>query len=1344
MIRKKWNIGEMKVLVIILFSLFSYVSPILSWGQTNEEDSSHQPISETLNTSDSLSLLDSDQSMNLVNAESSEDSVVSDSSTSDSSIEKSVNDQKNELAAYEARDGAKNIIDSVVVMDWELYREKTGKRESLTVEPKSNADSNQAYNFSFKWSIAPGKLGRNILPGDHFSLEIPQNENRDTGHWYAVSGDWQTVLTNDGVHAIYQYRVENSADGKTQVIRIEFLDGVDALHINTLESELEFVGFMNYVTKEGVQAVTFGRDTNGAALSKNITFNQIALNATNGFSFKYGSAGSNNSLKWGIQFNGAANVELSGDEVDYNANGGEGNTYQGFYRDKPGRNVWHPWGTNYTDIFAPAGKEGGGELGGYVEDELPAEAEVTTLTIAAYIPIPIGLTQENYTKQEGVYSSSTAAFQSFVLADYGDGPTYRSITDTGEVQKPKTGTGFTLLTQETNETKAQFKARIQAQPYQYGVYKEASRISTVMMHYGSMKQVGNEQEKLSDLTDDSYTGRVITNPKNGQSVQITQFAATAADYSIKRGYYAEEDRELLENYYSITFGDSNIIGGKSAAYNISLTVRYPPSTPSGPIRNESAIYTHSALTLNRKEPEAMPKRDAATAELKNPYGSITLNANQALLQKFDVERDENDQYVPINGAEFKLQVKDGSDWKDVEKNGDLLLFVTDGIKYYEVENGATVEKTVNGLVKVDFGELGLANGTYRFVETKPAAGYDEKKSPNWSETANAVVSDAFDIPSTTSRGPTVTVWNKKLPQVKYTVEHYVQKSEGNTAKENFELRQTEEKSGYLGQEVVGETLMDLLKSYEYNEDLSIDYGKITGTVTEDGELKLQLYYTIAAEVPFTFYKQGMNGEMMPSVDTNGNQLYDEKGRELKVAFDVYEWDENWGVSNPYSLGNGPKGKPEVWTKVNNEPLTTDALGRIRVPEITDLTKYYAIVEVATYPDYVLAYNDPEKTTGEDGYREVYWCVRMSDKTLFSTPSWANGTEVDKPDFEVPSESNSNRYILKNRKPEISLFKVNEQDEPMPSSEKQKVQFEIYRWTGGGYFMENRAYNKSPWEKLTVGETDNQGYFTTIGQTGLNGNAQKNYDWYIVREISTYSGYQQADGYWLIKTAWNKNTQKFEIFEVKYKVGLNDTAIDGVDPGHKISASKTELYLTNKAKPISFIKEDEKQNPLGGVHFALYKTKEGEEGTTGSEDPMASDTKWDMANPIKKISSTNASDKGKVTFDDLIRGEYLLVETKTISGYQLPLGHWIVTIDFYGEIETIRGRGDPLPPAFRVDNGKYYLPNYLKSSLPRAGGYMRMILVVLGIVLLGSAIIILQNQKNKTTNEKGKEDGKKIK
>ncbi|MGG5371395.1 SpaA isopeptide-forming pilin-related protein [Enterococcus sp. AZ196] len=1322
--KKRDFIGKLVKLLAAFFILLTVLIPTLSIGATNVETTSSNQVNETFDSSELMPNLDSQLSSSSFNEPNELDTT--ESTTEDMTKTKageSENERQDTMVEKEVKASTTNIIHSVVVNDWELYRFNGQNRESLTTAPKSNAIPNQAYNFSFSWSIPDGKLGRNILPGDYFVLNIPQNDDPNTGNWYTLPGEWRTIATDEG-ESIYRYRIENSTTDNTQMIRIEFLEGVAEPSTNSIDSDLEFPGFMNYVTKASVQNVVFGRDANGAALSKSITFNKIDLSASNGFSFKHGTPGSSNSIKWDIQFNGASNIELGGDEVDYDVNGGAGSAHQGFYTDKPDRDVWHPWGTNYTDIYAPAGKQGGGELGGYVEDELPADAEVTTLTIAAYIQVPIGLSQENYEKQEGVYPSSEVSFQSFVLADYGDGPTYRTGSDTSEVQSPKAGTGFTRLTQLENETKIQFKVRVQAAPYQYGVYKEQTTgISTVMLHYGTMKKATNEQQKLSDLTDTAYTGRTIINPKTNQTVNITQFAAQAADFTIKKGYYAEEDRELLENYYSITFGDTNVIGGKIASYNISLMVRYPPSTPSGPIRNESAIYTHSALTLKRKPPEIMPKIDGHTVNLKNSYGSITLNANQALLQKFDVERDENDEYIPINGAKFKLQVKDGSTWSDVKKDGTILTFITDGIQYYEVENGVTVEKTANGLVKVDFGALGLADGTYRFVETKAAAGYVEETK----------VSDEFVIPSTTSRGPTVTVWNKKLPQAKYTVKHYVQKSEGNTAKDNFELRETEEKSGYLGQEIIGEPLMELLKSYEYSETLSIAYGKITGTVTADGNLTIELYYTIAANVPFTLYKQGMNGEMMPSVDSSGNPLLDEQGREKKVAFDVYEWDEDWGVSNPYADGNGPISKPEVWTKINNTPIATDALGRVRVPEISDLTKYYAIIEVSSYPDYVQPAN------------EVYWVIKMSASEIFSMPNWVAGTEVERPDYEKPSQENGNQYILKNRKPDISLFKINEQGEAMPSTDHQKVQFDIYRWNGRGYFEETHPYNWSTWTRINSNAaTDNQGYFATIGQTGSEGSDPKEFDWYIIRETDTYSGYQLANGYWLVSTAWNPSTQKFEIFEVKYKIIQNGTAVDAEDPGHKISDDKTNLYLTNKSKPISFYKEDEKKNLIGGVHFSLYKAKDGEAGTNGSEDPEAADTKWDMTNPIEKVSSDNDADKGKVTFDALARGDYLLVETKTLPGYQLPLGYWIVTVDFYGEIETIRGRGDPLPPAFRINNGKYYLPNYLKNSLPRAGGYLRVFLVVLGIVLLGSAGIVLQNRKKKVNDEKGKKDENKAK
>ena len=418
-------------------------------------------------------------------------------------------------------------------------------------------------------------------------------------------------------------------------------------------------------------------------------------------------------------------------------------------------------------------------------------------------------------------------------------------------------------------------------------------------------------------------------------------------------------------------------------------------------------------------------------------------------------------------------------------------------------------------------------------------------------------------------------------------------------------------------------------------------------------------------------------------------------------------------------GQGPASLPDNWRKVNSAPIMTDSLGRICVPEteIADVNKYYAIVETATYPEYDLPYNN-------SAAQQVFWAVQLAANTAISYPNWVHPFEFDKREFETASVANGNRFILKNRRPEIELYKENEEGKPMPSDAKQKVTFDVYRWVSTGTNPEASPYTWSQWEKIAVDTaTAANGYFANIGKTGLKGTTKL--DWYAIVEKSTYAGYEQPEGYWLIATGWNASSQKFEVLDVKYKVIQNNSAVDGVDPGHEVSDDKTKIYFTNKLRPISFIKEGGKKNPLGGVEFAFYKEKAGEAGVNGNEDPNAVDTKWDMANPTELTSHLET---GEVNLGALTSGDYLLMETKTLSGYQLPLGYWIVSINFYGEIETIRGRGDPLPPAFRVAEGKYYLPNYLQTSLPKAGGYLRLFLVVLGIVLLGSGIILLQSRK----------------
>ncbi|WP_353805898.1 hypothetical protein, partial [Acinetobacter baumannii] len=87
---------------------------------------------------------------------------------------------------------------------------------------------------------------------------------------------------------------------------------------------------------------------------------------------------------------------------------------------------WHQWGTRYTDIWSPNVNNQSVEAnyGGYVEDELPPNADITQLSIAGYINIPIGLTKTDLQEQTGGIPSNSEAFESHVLMDYGNGPIY--------------------------------------------------------------------------------------------------------------------------------------------------------------------------------------------------------------------------------------------------------------------------------------------------------------------------------------------------------------------------------------------------------------------------------------------------------------------------------------------------------------------------------------------------------------------------------------------------------------------------------------------------------------------------------------------------------------------------------------------------------------------------------------------------------------------------------------------------------------------------------------------------------------------------------------------------------
>ena len=1092
-----------------------------------------------------------------------------------------------------ASNAANDISHRIEIENWEITNNKG------VLNQENPAVSNQRYNLSFTVDVGT------VSAGDFFNILIPQVTGATaTDHWYMQPGDWVEQKSEDEETVIYRYKVQNTeVNGVyTQEIRFEFLTDIPS----GAKLTHEFPGqIVNFVKTAGSFPVTFGNST------KTIPFGISQLDFANGFPFKFWTAASNNSVKWGIQFNGAGNLELAGDHVNYLVNGGTGNPYQGFYLDNPERTPddWKEWGKHYTDIWSPTptNQNQPANYGGYIEDELPPGAEVTSMTISAYINLPLGLSENNLETQTGGIPSTEAAYHSHVLADYGDGPIYRKEGDTG-TPNPKEGTGFTLLKQTPGESKSQFKMRVQSGKYQYGIFEESNGRKTIMMHFGDMGQLpANQQEKLSSLTDKAYTGDTFKD-KDGKDVLIPTFAREAATTSIadERSDYTEADRGLLERYFTLVYGDTNIIGGAISAYNVSLNVRYPPDTI-GNVINTAQSYTHSALSLNRNTPQSIPIRMDETAELKNPYGSIIMNLgkSEVLLQKLDAENfDINDDYIAINGAEFKLQKRVNGTWTDIKNGGSTATIWTTA----DLTEGET---TNAGLIKVDVSRLSDGgNGTYRFVETKAPPNYDERDSPNWSNQAQAIVSDEFTLPASTSHGPMVTVWNRKK-QTTYQVKHYVQTNQ--TAdpdpKTDFELKTTEKIKSEAGVTVTGKPLPALQETHNYNATYSGLHGRISGEVTESKQLVLELYYTYEETMPFTIYKLDANHEPMPSNN--------EKQVQFKAYVFVYKSGEEEDKPEYHSpiaenIADGYWKRVVVdgqslaladWSDSRSDLiLTTDEQGRLRDKRLTGLQSgdyTLGLVEINnSYP----GYSAPDAD-------ESYW--------VFSVKY--SGTENERIDGVNGYGKNpistvnykpvgaSSYYGIPNQLNFIGsapIYKVDENNQPMPSDGNQKVTFDIYEYIGAETSRPDKAsgdtrdhnnplgsridstsnqpYSEN-WRKIhSAATTDENGQLVEANNEPLSLDQNKVYS---IIETSTYEGYQVPDNqyfttertsHWLISSSGKLTSGSSGYVDARPVQHLSPF----FETASEARISKEGILLKNRQlTSIPIFKVDENLNPI---------------------------------------------------------------------------------------------------------------------------------------------------------------------
>ena len=133
----------------------------------------------------------------------------------------------------------------------------------------------------------------------------------------------------------------------------------------------------------------------------------------------------------------------------------------------------------------------------------------------------------------------------------------------------------------------------------------------------------------------------------------------------------------------------------------------------------------------------------------------------------------------------------------------------------------------------------------------------------------------------------------------------------------------------------------------------------------------------------------------------------------------------------------------------------------------------------------------------------------------------------------------------------------------------------------------------------------------------------------------------------ITTEGNSNTAKLEYSNmIKPDQGDTDNPNKDKTPGKNTIEDNAVVYTFK----INVHKQDENSKPLQGVTFDLYK--EVEEGIPDAEkgnkkNGLSPDKYW-----LKLRSNLKTNDQGDISVSGLANGDYYLVETKTVNGYNL--------------------------------------------------------------------------------------------
>lgn len=348
-------------------------------------------------------------------------------------------------------------------------------------------------------------------------------------------------------------------------------------------------------------------------------------------------------------------------------------------------------------------------------------------------------------------------------------------------------------------------------------------------------------------------------------------------------------------------------------------------------------------------------------------------------------------------------------------------------------------------------------------------------------------------------------------------------------------------------------------------------------------------------------------------------------------------------------------------------------------------------------------------------------------------------------IKVPAENGSTEVTSGDIAPVTGTYKVNviagqiEITKKLSGDETAQQDasftFEIYKVvTKDGNRVEEKLTTDPEKITATIDTGDNVAKFDNDTKVTITGLSRGDY---IVRETS-------HNGYTLESAVYNTETNCLAVNNDASKDVTFTIGTYGTDTEKKNALEAKELKnvvneydtykgpgcvgvadFTNKeiVADVGFVKIDAAKDlnnntiTLSGVEFKLYKAND----------------KWEQGNLVN--DNVKSGTDGTFELKKLLPGNYLLVETKAVTGYSVPKDPWRIKVDSEGTVTVTKTNGIPIKLT-EYDNKKVYqLENVKVYSLPQSGGPGTYGFTISGVAILATALLLFINNKRREEEAK---------